>query len=275
MVESDKKLHVVVCLKSVLDPEGVNSYALWGRLEVDDSGRSFRSVEIPRIVNAYDEQALEIALRLRDTGVDCRITALTVGPETSLVLLRRAIAMGADDCVLIDDPETAAADGFRTASVIANVVSQIGEVDLVITGRQASDYDQGTVPAALAEYMKIAFVSMAADAEMEDEAHLRISRVTPLGRETVSVTLPAVVTVTNEVGTPRYPSSRGMMLARQTAPRRFTVANLSPAPIRGLELRILSVPRLESRCEIIEGDSPRAKAAGLLARLRADGVLNG
>lgn len=65
------------------------------------------------------------------------------------------------------------------------------------------------------------------------------------------------------------------MLARQTAPRRFTAANLSPAPIRGLELRNLSVPRLESRCEIIEGDSPRAKAAGLLARLRADGVLNG
>ncbi|MCC7088813.1 MAG: hypothetical protein IT295_06645 [Dehalococcoidia bacterium] len=106
MVESDKKLHIVVCLKSVLDPEGVNSYALCGRLEVDDSGRSFRSVEIPRIVNAYDEQAMEVALRLRDAGVDCRITALTVGPETSILLLRPAMAMGADDCVLIDDPET-------------------------------------------------------------------------------------------------------------------------------------------------------------------------
>ncbi len=275
MVESDKRLHVVVCLKSVLDPEGVNSYALWGRLEVDDSGRSFRSVEIPRVVNAYDEQALEVALRLRDAGVDCRITALTVGPETSLVLLRRAIAMGADGCVLIDDPEAAAADGFRTASIIARAVGQIGEVDLVITGRQGSDYDQGTVPAALAEYLDAAFVSMAADAELEDGSHLRVSRVTPLGRETVSVTLPAVVTVTNEVGTPRYPSSRGMMLARQTAPRRFNAPDLSPAPRRGIELRNLSVPRLESRCEIIEGDSPRAKASGLLARLRAEGVLNG
>ena len=161
------------------------------------------------------------------------------------------------------------------ASVIASVVSEIGQVDLVITGRQASDYDQGTVPAALAEYMNMAFVSMAADAELEDEAHLRVSRVTNLGRETVSVTLPAVVTVTNEVGTPRYPSSRGMMLARQTAPRRFSAADLSPAPIRGLELRKLSVPRLERTCEIMEGDSPEAKAAGLLARLRAEGVING
>lgn len=275
MVDSDNKLHVVVCLKSVLDPEAVNSYALWGRLEVDDSGRSFRSVDIPRIVNAYDEQALEVALRLRDAGVDCRITALTVGPETALAMLRRAIAMGADDCVLIDDPETAAADGFRTASLIASVVAQIGEPDLVITGRQGSDYDQGTVPAALAEYMHVAFVSMAAHAELDDERHLRVSRVTPLGRETVSVTLPAVVTVTNEVGTPRYPSSRGMMLARQTAPRRFSALDLSPAPVRALELRTLSIPRLERRCEIIEGDSPRAKAAGLLARLRAEGVLNG
>lgn len=275
MAESAKQLHVVVCLKSVLDPEGVNSYALWGKLEVDDSGRSFRSVEIPRIVNAYDEQALEVALRLRDGGVDCRITALTVGTEASLAMLRRAIAMGADDCVLIEDTETAAADGFRTASIIAGAVSQIGEVDLVITGRQGSDYDQGTVPAALAEYLDVAFVSMAAEAEMDDEAQLRVSRVTPLGRETVSVTLPAVVTVTNEVGTPRYPSSRGMMLARQTAPRRFSAPDLSPAAIRGIELRSLSVPRVEGRCEIIEGDSPRAKAAGLLARLRAEGVFHG
>jgi len=272
MVERDKKLHVVVCLKSVLDPEAVNSYALWGRLEVDDSGRSFRSVEIPRIVNAYDEQAIEVALRLRDAGVDCRITALTVGPEGSLAMLRRAIAMGADDCVLIDDPEAAAADGFRTASIIASVVSQIGEVDLVITGRQGSDYDQGTVPAALAEYLEIAFVSMAADAELEDGSHLRVSRVTPLGRETVSVTLPAVVTVTNEVGTPRYPSSRGMMLARQTAPVRFSASDLSMNLVRGVELRTISIPQLENRCEIIGGDSPAAKAAGLLARLREEGV---
>lgn len=275
MVESDEKLHVVVCLKSVLDPEGVNSYALWGKLEVDDSGRSFRSVEIPRIVNAYDEQAIEVALRLRDAGVYCRITALTVGPEASLVLLRRAIAMGADDCVLIDDPESASADGFRTASIIASVVSQLGQVDLVIAGRQGSDYDQGTVPAALAEYLKVAFVSMTADAAPEDETHLRISRVTPLGRETVSLALPAVITVTNEVGTPRYPSSRGMMLARQNAPQRFSAADLSPAPKRGLELRRLSVPRLEGRCEIIGGDSPQEKAASLLARLREEGVLNG
>jgi electron transfer flavoprotein beta subunit len=274
MVESDKRLHVIVCLKSVLDPEGVNSYALWGRLEVDESGRSFRSVEIPRIVNAYDEQALEVALRLRDAGVDCRITALTVGPESSLAMLRRAIAMGADDCVLIDDPETAAADGFRTASVIAGVIAQVGEVDLIITGRQGSDYDQGTVPAALAEYLNFAFVSMATEAALEGPG-LRVSRVTPIGRELVSVSLPAVVTVTNEAGTPRYPSSRGMMLARQTTPKRFSALDLSPAAIRGIELRNLSVPRVEGRCEIIEGDSPRAKAAGLLARLRAEGVLNG
>ena len=101
MVQPGKKLHVVVCLKSVLDPEAVNSYALWGRLEVDDSGRSFRSSELPRIVNAYDEQALEVALRLRDAGADCRITALTVGLETSLPMLRRAIAMGVDDIAMV------------------------------------------------------------------------------------------------------------------------------------------------------------------------------
>jgi electron transfer flavoprotein beta subunit len=274
MVQPGKKLHVVVCLKSVLDPEAVNSYALWGRLEVDDSGRSFRSSELPRIVNAYDEQALEVALRLRDAGADCRITALTVGLETSLPMLRRAIAMGVDDIALIDDSETAAADGFRTASLIARAITQIGEVDLVIAGRQGSDYDQGTVPPALAEYLEFAFVSMAADAALEGGG-LQISRVTPLGRELISVSLPAVVTVTNEVGIPRYPSSRGMMLARQTAPARFSASELAPPATRGIELRTLSVPRVENRCEIIGGDSPEAKAAVRLARLREEGVLRG
>ncbi len=274
MVEDDQKLHVVVCLKSVLDPEGVNSYALWGKLEVDDSGRSFRSVEIPRIVNAYDEQALEVALRLRDAGANCRITALTVGSETSLAMLRRAIAMGADDCVLIDDPETAAADGFRTASFIASAVAQLGGVDLVITGRQGSDYDQGTVPAALAEYLGFAFIGMAAEAALEGSG-LRVSRVTPRGRELVSVTLPAVLTATNEVGIPRYPTSRGMMQARQTAPRRFTAAEFSSDLRWGVGLRAISVPRLENNCEIIGGSSPAEKAASLLARLREEGVLGG
>lgn len=274
MVQTGKKLHVVVCLKSVLDPEGVNSYALWGRLEVDDSGRSFRSAEIPRIVNAYDEQALEVALRLRDAGADCCITALTVGPETSLPMLRRAIAMGVDDIALIDDSETAAADGFRTASLIARAVGEIGEVDLIITGRQGSDYDQGTVPAALAEYLDFAFVGMAAEATLQGP-ELRISRVTPLGRELIAVSLPAVVTVTNEAGTPRYPSSRGMMLARQTAPKRFSASEFSTDVTRGVELRTINVPRRENQCEIIGGNSPAEKAAALLARLRKEGVLGG
>ncbi|MQA00030.1 MAG: hypothetical protein GEU80_12010 [Dehalococcoidia bacterium] len=75
-------MHIVICAKEMLESEGVNSYALRGRLTVDESGRSFDTGgTVPNIINAYDEQALEAAPRLRDAGVDCRITAVTVGRE--------------------------------------------------------------------------------------------------------------------------------------------------------------------------------------------------
>ena len=92
--------HILVCTKQVLDPDGVNSYALWGRLEVDSTGRGFDAGgAIPQIINAYDEQAVEAALRLRDAGVDCTITVAVVGDEDAASILRRCIAMGADRAI--------------------------------------------------------------------------------------------------------------------------------------------------------------------------------
>ena len=142
----DGPLHIVVCAKQVLDPDGVNSYAFWGRLTVDASGRAFDVGQmVPRIINAYDEQAAEAALRIRDAGGDCRITVVTVGDEEAGAILKRCVAMGADDSVQIVDPAAGLGDGFRTARLLAGLIEEFGDVDLVLCGRQGSDYDQGTV----------------------------------------------------------------------------------------------------------------------------------
>jgi electron transfer flavoprotein beta subunit len=266
-------MHILVCAKQVLDPDGVNSYALWGRLEVDSSGRGFDTGgAIPRIINAYDEQAVEAALRVRDAGVDCAVTVAVVGGEEAAAILRRCVAMGADRAihVLTDDDGT---DGFRTARVLASLVEELADVDLVLCGRQGSDFDQGTVPAVVAEHLDWSYVTMAADLSVGDA--VRVTRATPFGPEIVEAQLPAVVTVSNEVGQPRYPSSRRMMAARRTPPETMDANALAGEARAALELVALNVPEVQGGCDIIEGETPEAKARALLARLRDAGALDG
>src|SRR5438552_3269454 len=128
-------MHIVVAAKQVLDPDGVNSYALWGRLAVDASGRRFTIADtVPLLINAYDEQAMEAALRFRDAGVECRITAISVGHDSAADVLKRCVALGAEQAILVQDPEADAADGFRTAALLAAAIRQLGDVDLVLCG---------------------------------------------------------------------------------------------------------------------------------------------
>lgn len=269
-------MHILVAAKQVLDPDGVNSYALWGRLRVAASGREFEVGEtVPRIINAYDEQAMEAALRIRDAGVECRITAVAVGSPSAADVLKRCVAMGADASILVDDPEVAAADGFRTAELIAAVARELGDVDLVICGRQGSDFDQGTVPGVLAELLDAALVTMAASVEAGDGV-VRVSRATPLGEELVEATLPAVVSVSNELGLARYPSSRGMLAARRQPPQLKEAADLlADGSGHRVEVRQLIVPDVQGHCEIIDGGSPAEKATALVRRLGELGVLRG
>ena len=268
-------MHIVVAAKQVLDPEGVNSYALWGRLTVDESQRSFTVGDvIPRIINAYDEQAMEAALRIRDSGVECRITVLTVGGDTATDVLKRCLAMGAEDAVHVVDTESDRADGFRTAALLAAAVRKIGDVDLVLCGRQGSDYDQGTVPGVLAELLDAALVTLAADVRIT-EGSVQVARVTPQGIETVGARLPAVVSVSNEIGVARAPSARGMLDARRKKPTVFDSAELLGEPAGGVEVVRVFVPDVQGHCEMIEGGTPAERASRLFDALAKAGVIGG
>ncbi len=268
-------MHIAVLAKQVLDPDGVNSYALWGRLAVDASGRSFTVGDVvPQIINAYDEQAMEAAMRLRDAGVDCRITAISCGTDAAAEVLKRLVATGADASILVRDPSVQAANGFRTAALIAAVIRKLGDVDLVLCGRQGSDYDQGTVPGVLAELLDAALVTIAGEVRAGNGT-VEVGRMTAAGQEVVEATLPAVVSVSNEIGQARYPTSRGMMEARRKKPTIYEAADLLPQAAGGVEVTRISVPALQGHCEIISGDSPAAKVAVLLGKLAASGVFGG
>lgn len=269
-------LRIVVCAKEVLDPDAVNNYALEGRLVIGDDGKSLTQSSIPRLMNAYDEQAIEAALRIREAGVACTITVVSVGDAGEI--LKHAAALGVDEPVAIQI-DAGATDHHGLARILAAFISSHGGADLVLCGRQASDDDQGVVPALVGEHLAMPVVTIARAVDVAESGgafEVRVVRVTPDGDETVAVTAPAVVTISNELGQPRYPTMAGRMAARKKKIVALTPADLGLAA-DALRPRVILarqfVPTVKGTCEMIAGATPAAAAAGLIARLRAESVL--
>jgi len=266
-------MRAVVCAKEVLDPDAVNNYALEGRLVIGDDGKTLTQTTIPRLMNAYDEQAIEAVLRLRDAGVDVKLVVVSVGSR-GIDMLKHALSLGADEVVHIP-ADAARLDCFAIATILAAYVRKSGEADLVLCGRQASDDDQGVVPGLLAEFLDMPVVTVARAIEREDGT-TRVTRATPDGDEVVEVSGPAIVTVSNELGTPRYPTMQAKLKARKASPTEVTIEalGLSDAALAPkVELVKQYVPTVRSGCEMVEGGSAMEVADKLVERLRRDGVL--
>jgi electron transfer flavoprotein beta subunit len=267
-------MRIVICAKEVPDPDAVNNYALEGRLVIGEDGKTLTQTSIPRLMNAYDEQAIEAALRFRDAGTDCTIVVVCAGAE-SVDLLKHAAALGADEIVSIP-LERSAIDYHVAGDVLAAYIRSSGGADLVLCGRQASDDDQGVVPAILAERLDMPLVSIARAVELIDGPGVRVTRVTPDGDEVVECAGPAVVTVSNELGTPRYPTMAKRMQARKKQPTVVAVASLG-LDAAALTPRVILtkqfVPTVQGSCEMIEGATPAELADRLMARLRAESIL--
>ena len=265
-------MRIVVCAKEVLDPDAVNTYAVAGRLEIGEDGRSITQSAIPRLMNAYDEQAIEAALRIRDAGVECTIHVVSVGPNPADVL-KQAAAMGADEIVSIAVDSTF--DHHAAARLLAAYVEHIGGAELVLCGRQASDDDQGVVPALMGEALNMPVVTIARAVEVTSDV-VRVTRVAPNAEEIVEANLPAVVTISNELGQPRYPTTAGRIAARRKqavtlSPEDLGVSSDDLQPRAVLTKQF--VPSVQGNCEFLTGDTPAQLAASLIERLRADQVL--
>lgn len=272
-------MRIVVCVKEVLDPDAVGAYAVAGGLVIGEDGRTLTQTTIPRLMNAYDEQAIEAALRLRDAGVEATIEVVSVGTELT-AMLRQALSLGVDEVFSID-PGSAELDTAAAGALLAAHISSSGGADLVLCGRQASDDDQGVVPAMIAEKLDAPLVTVARSVELAGDGEpgaLRVVRVTPEGDEVIEVDCPAVVTVSSELGDPRYPTMSMKMAARKVEP---TVIDPESLPLDAAELvpraRLVRqyVPEVTGDCEMIEGDGPAEWADRLIERLIEERVLKG
>ena len=272
-------MKIIVCAKEVLDPDTLNAFAVDGRLRIDHQTKQVVAEGVPSIMNAYDVQAVEAALRLRDQGHSCVITGLNLGARNPGRFFQHAFAMGLDEAHSVQDPEFENLDAATTSAVLAAAIQHLGGADLILAGRQASDDDQGVVGSGIAGALGLPCVTNARDVQYMGDNLFRVIRVLPDGEETVEVEAPVVVTVSNELGTPRYPTLRQIIEARKKSLTELTASHLGigPEEITAFSPRIrradLMVSASQGSCELIQGDTVQELATSLARRLRAEQLI--
>jgi electron transfer flavoprotein beta subunit len=263
-------VNIVVCVKQIPDPETPSS-----SFRVDEAAKKVIPAQgVAPVVNPFDPQATEAALRLKDAAGGGKVTVISLGPDSARDAIKHALAMGADEGILLNDPSFEGIDNFQTAVALAKAIQKVGECDLVLMGRSAADWDMGVVPAGVGELLGIPVVTVAKGIERSNGS-VKVERVLDDGFQTVEVPLPAVVSVSNEFGEPRYPQLRQIMLAAKKTVQIWSAADIglgadeTGEANRWLKLEALYVPKVESNVEIIEGETPEEKARNLAQKLRA------
>ncbi len=256
---------IIVCAKQVPDPEGPPS-----AFEVDPRQKTITPRGIPPVMSPFDENALEAAIRLKEKH-GCTVSLLSMGSRLSTAVFLKAIAVGVDDSYLVEDPlvEPCRLDGCTTAILLAAAIRKIGAFDIILTGRQAADTNAGQVGLGIAGILGIPAVTLARGIELQED-FLRVERVLPDGHEVVRVPMPALVTVSHEIGELRYPHLSEIKAARGKPQTRWTAADVSSESFPGVrvELDDLYTPSRQSNCVFVEGESAEDAGANLAIKLR-------
>lgn len=263
-------MHIVVCIKQIFDPEVATTV-----FRIDEEGRKIIPLSgVAPVISPFDEQAVEAALRIKDDlGDEIKITVITMGPESARAVLKAGLAKGADEGVLLMDAAFEESDAFTTARTLAAAIQKIGDVDLIIAGRQAADGDLGVVGLGVAELLCLPAITYAKDVRVADGT-LRVVRVLEDGAQTVASALPALVTVSHELGKPRYTGLRETMRAARKPVHVWSAGDLDldaqeiGAAGARRQLERLYIPVSNIECEFIEGGTPQEIAANLANRLK-------
>ena len=237
-------MKIAVCVKEVPDA-GVPR-----RID-PQTKRLDRSGELA--LNAFDVHAVEEALRIKERSGDGEVVALSLAPAKAIEALRRALAMGVDRAVLVSDDAAAGSDLVATSRVLARALER-EQADLVLFGQQASDADGAVLWAAVAERLRLAMISQAADLTVAD-GRVRAKRQTEFGYDVIEAPLPAVVAVSDAINEPRYPSLKGIMGAKRKPQETLSLGDLGVAADE--------VGESGSRTEVLAVNPPPARGDSL------------
>lgn len=260
-------MNIVVLVKQVPDPEApASSFKV-------ENNRVVPPANVAPVISTYDESALEAAFRLREAAGG-KVTAISLGTGPKVRdSLKQALAMGADEAVHIKDAALEDPDAYTTASALAAAVKKTGEYDLVLAGRQASDWDAGQVGPGVAELLGIPCVTVVRTVTAQDGG-VRVERVVEDGVDIYDISGPALLTCTSEMLAPRYPTLKGIMAAGRKPIPEWTLSDLgldagqAGPEARRSHLDRLFVPVQGGDCEFIEGENIQDAAEKLALRLR-------
>jgi electron transfer flavoprotein beta subunit len=267
-------LHIIACVKQVPDPEAPAS-----AFKVDEAAKKVvLAAGVSPVISQFDALAVEAALRIRDAVGEAKITVVSMGPAEARDVIKHSLAMGADEGVQLSDDAFENGDSYTTALVLSKAIQKIGDFDLVICGRQATDWDMGVVGSGLAEILGVASVSLAKSVAVQD-GKVVVERVLMEGYDTVEAPLPCVVTVSNELGEPRYPKLQQIMQAARKQVDVWAAADIgvdaSQVGAQGVRLNLdrLYQPVSEVECEVMEAETPEEAAQKLAQRLREEKII--
>ena len=256
-------MKIVTCIKQVPDSAA--------KVVFEDGRVSWG--DAPLVINPWDEYSVEAALQAKETHGGT-VTVISLGGENDKEAIKHALAMGADDAILISDPALRGLDTQSIARVLATAIQKVGEVDLAFFGRQAIDSDSGVTASQTARVLGWPALTLAAVVSVEGNS-INVERSIEEGRQSVSANLPAVVSLVKDFGEPRYPSFMGIRKAARAEVPTWSLSDLgmeAPASVISWP-EVMNPPSREVVCEMITGDSPEAIASTLVEKILSEKVI--
>ncbi|MDY0149718.1 MAG: electron transfer flavoprotein subunit beta/FixA family protein [Kiritimatiellia bacterium] len=258
-------MHIVVCVKQVPNTTQVR---------IDPETHTLVRDGVESVMNPFDENALELALQLKEKHPGTQVTALTMGPPQAEAVLKEAVGRGADQVMLLCDQAFAGSDTWATSYALSRAISQMAPPpDLVLFGKQAIDGDTAQVGPGVADWLNLPCITYAYGIEI-DGGMATVQRSFEDGYETLEVALPCALTVVKEANVPRMASLRGKMAARKLTIEPTTAAAIGADPdkigLAASPTRVMKIfsPPPKTGGVMWQGEEPAAMARKLVEALR-------
>ena len=246
-------MNIVVCVKYVPDAQAERTF--------NASDSTTDRVNVDGLLSELDEYAVEEALKIVEAG-EGEVTVLTIGPDQASDAIKKALQMGADKGVHVIDDAIHGSDALATSLLLAKAIEKVGGADLVLTGMSSTDGIMGVVPTMLAERLGLPAVTYASELTVGD-GKVSARRDGDVASQTIEAGLPCLVSVTDQINEPRYPSFKGIMAAKKKPVEQWSLADL------GLDASQVGLANAWTAVQSFEARPPRQ--VGTIVKDEGDG----
>ncbi len=255
-------MNIIVCLKQVPDT---------AEIKINPETNTLMREGVPSIINPFDLHALEAGIQIREQ-LGGKVTVLSMGPPQAETALREAVAIGADEAVLLSDKAFAGSDTWATSYALAKAIDKLG-ADIIFCGKQAIDGDTAQVGPETAEFLDIPHIAYVRKIEQITDDSIRVQRLMDEGYDVVKSSLPVLLTVVKELNQPRMPSLKGKMTAKKAEVKKMGMSDIeadeSRLGLKGSPTQVRNIFAPEARTErrMIEG-KPEEQVDNLIKELK-------